>query len=166
MAKSVGVSAGAVVSFARPGDTTAYAANDAVANSTSAPVILTFTPVARVAAGAGFITKAKLQTDQSACVARFRLHLFNVANPTIANDNAAFALKWADRASYIGSIDFDACKTEGTGSDTAYSINSAVRMHFTCASGDQALYGLLETLDAFTPANAQNFRIALATDLY
>jgi hypothetical protein len=113
-----------------------------------------------------------LQTDQAANVARYRLHLFTVDNPNIPADGAALAVKWADAASYVGPVDFAACVTEGSGSDVAYSINTTVRLHFTCPaagahnSDGMRLFGLLETLDAFTPNANQNYRIALATDEY
>lgn len=166
--RSVGASGGGLATFARPADTNAYAALDAVANSTtaSAVTILTFASMGARPGGSGFITKAKLQTDQSTCVARFRLHLFNSATPTIPADNAAFTHKFADASLYLGCIDFDACRTEGAGSDGAYSLNTTIRLHFTCGAALTSLFGLLETIDVFTPASGQNFRIALATDEY
>lgn len=151
------------VSFTRPADTTAYAAKDAVSNSTSAPTVLTFTNLARVSAGSGYITKARLMTDQAANVARFRLHLYHTA-PTAINDNAQHAMLWANRANRIGFIDFEAMQTEGTGSDTANALNSTIRLAFVCAAASRTLYGLLETRDAFTPANAQNFFIELMSE--
>lgn len=153
-----------LASFTRPSNTTAYAALDAVNDSTSAPTIISFSNIARVNTGTGYITKAKLQTDQSTNVARFRLHLFNVNNPTLSNDNAAYTAKWADRAGYLGYITFLACATEGTGSDVAITVLDGLRFGFACASGSRTLYGLLETLDAFTPASAQNFHIELMAE--
>ena len=157
---------GAVIAatFARPNDTTAYAAKDAVSDSTSSPTVLTFTNIARVNAGTGYITKARIVTDQATNVARFRLHLFNVA-PTAINDNAAHTLLWANRASRLGYVDFDGCQTEGTGSDCANTVNSTVRLHFAAAAGTRTLYGLLETRDAFTPAALQNLYIELSAEL-
>ena len=157
---------GAVVSaaFARPNDVTAYASKDAVSDSTSSPTVLTFTNLARVNAGTGYIVKARIMTDQSTNVARYRLHLYNVA-PTAINDNAAWTLLWANRAARIGYVDFDGCQTEGTGSDCANAVNTTVRLHFAAAAGVRTLYGLLETLDAFTPAANQNFYVELSAEL-
>ena len=157
---------GAVVAaaFARPNDVTAYASKDAVSNSTSSPTVLTFTNIARVVAGTGYIVKARIMTDQSTNVARYRLHLYNVA-PTAINDNAAWTLLWANRAARVGYIDFDGCQTEGTGSDCANAVNTTVRLHFAAAAGVRTLYGLLETLDAFTPAANQNFYVELSAEL-
>ena len=150
--------------FARPADTTAYAALDTVSTSTSAPVVITFSGMARVNAGSGYITKARIMTDQKTNSARFRLHLFHTA-PTLTNDNAAFPLLWADRANRVGKIDFSPMTTEdATNSTCAESLNEAVRLSFTCESANTALYGILETLDAFTPASGQNFYISLTAE--
>lgn len=150
--------------FARPADTTAYTALDAVSTSTSAPVVITFSGMARINAGSGYITKARIMTDQKTNTARFRLHLFHTA-PTLTNDNAAFPLLWTDRANRVGKIDFGAMTTEdATNSTCAESMNDSVRLSFTCEAANTALYGILETLDAFTPANAQNFYISLTAE--
>ncbi len=44
-------------SFTRPADTTAYAANDAIADSTSAPTLLSFANCANANGGQGYIVK-------------------------------------------------------------------------------------------------------------
>lgn len=153
----------ATAAFTRPADTTAYAAKDAVSNSTSAPIVLTFTGLGRVVGGSGYITKARLLTDQAANVAQYRLHLFNVA-PTAINDNSAYTLLWANRTSRISMIDIGPLGTEGTGSDAANGLNSDIRLAYKCAAADTALYGLLETLIAFTPASAQNLFVELTAE--
>lgn len=150
--------------FARPGDSAPYGALDTVSTSTSAPVVITFSGMARINAGSGYITKARIMTDQKTNSARFRLHLFHTA-PTLTNDNAAFPLLWADRANRVGKIDFGAMTTEdATNSTCAESLNEAVRLSFTCEAANTALYGILETLDAFTPASGQNFYISLTSE--
>jgi hypothetical protein len=154
----------------RPDDTTAYAAKDAIADSASAPTALTFTRLGRELNGEGYITGARIATNQAANVARFKLHLYRVA-PTAINDNAAFTLLWANRATRIGAVTFAACATEGTGSDMAVaqaypSDGGGLVLPFKCASTDDDVYGLLETLDAFTPAALQVFYIELTVDQY
>jgi hypothetical protein len=151
------------VTLTRPADTTAYAAKDAVSNSTSAPTVLTFTDLARVNAGSGYIVKARLMTNQSTNTARFRLHLFHTA-PTAINDNAAYTMLWANRANRIGYIDFAACSTEGSGSDAAFTQNDTVRLPFVCAAATRNVIAMLETLDVFTPASAQVFYLELTVD--
>ena len=44
-------------SFTRPADTTAYAANDAIADSTTAPTLLSFANCANAVGGQGYIVK-------------------------------------------------------------------------------------------------------------
>jgi len=151
-------------SFTRPANATPYASKDAVSDDTASPTVLTFTDIARVNAGTGYIVKARLMTDQATNVARFRLHLFNMA-PTAINDNAAYTLLWANKEERIGYVDFDGCQTEGTGSDGANAMNDAVRLHFAAAAGARTLYGLLESLDAWTPASGQNFYVELSAEL-
>jgi len=149
-------------SFARPADTTAYAINDAVANSTSAPTILTFANAGRVIGGSGYIVKAELCTDQAACVAAFRLHLFTTS-VTPCNDNAAYTALYANRASRVGYIDFPAVSQEGSGSTSAFALWLG-QLLYVCDASATSLYGLLETKTAFTPASAQNFNIKLGVD--
>lgn len=95
-------------SFTRPADTTAYTALDAVSNSTSAGTVLTFTNLARQASGSGYITKARILTNQSTNTARFRLHLFAQTPDaaTVLNDNAAYTQLYANRDKAIGTITF------------------------------------------------------------
>ena len=50
-------------SFTRPADTTAYAANDAIADSTSAPTLLSFA-LYKYNGGQGYIVKTRLLTNQ------------------------------------------------------------------------------------------------------
>jgi hypothetical protein len=149
--------------FARPADTTAYAAKDAVSDSTSAPTVLTFAGAGRVVAGTGYITGMRFMTDQSTNVAQFRLHLYSIA-PTAINDNAAQTLLWANRAKRVGYIDIGPLSTEGSGSDAASGLNTDIRLPYKCDTADTNLYGLLETLTAFTPASAQNVYIVIACD--
>jgi hypothetical protein len=150
------------VSFARPANTTAYAALDTVSPAVTAN--LTFSNAARVNGGSGYITKARLMTNQSTNVARFRLHLFHTA-PTAIADNAPYTLLFANTANRIGSIDFPACRTEGTGSDASASLNIIDRLPFVCAVGSRDIIGILETLDAFTPVSGQQFFVELTTDI-
>lgn len=151
-------------SFSRPTDTSPYTALDVVCDSASAPTVLSFSNIARVNQGSGYITKARLLTDQKTNTARFRLHLFS-ASPTAINDNSPFLLLWANRADRVGYIDFDACITEDSSNSTAAgALNASIRLAFNCASASRTLYGILETRDGFTPANAQNFYIELTAE--
>ena len=147
--------------FSRPADTTAYLARDTISNSTSAPTILTFTNIARVSGGSGYLTKFRLMTNQSTNTSRFRLHLFHTA-PTAINDNSPYTLLFANAGNRIGQIDFPAMSTEGTGSTASASLNMIDRLAFVLPG--TSVFGILETLDAFTPASAQNFYLELTAE--
>lgn len=144
----------------RPSDTTAYTAKDAIADSTSAPHPWVFTGVVSHIGGGGQIIKAILLTSQTTNVEAFRLHLYNAA-PTALNDNAACtAPLLADVASYVGTLNFPAAQTEGTGATAAYAVNAYDVLAVETAA-DANLYGILETPSGFTPASAQTFEILL-----
>lgn len=150
--------------FTRPADTTAYTALDTVSDSTSAPTLLTFSNVASFNGGGGYITKARIVTDQKTCVARFRLHLFHTA-PTAINDNSPYLSLYANKDKSLGRIDFSAAATEdATNSTAATSLNADVRLAYVCASGTRNIYGVLEALDAFTPASGQGFYVELTAE--
>jgi hypothetical protein len=149
--------------FTRPADVLAYVANDVVANSTGAPLVLSFAGAVRAPGGSGYVVKALLETNQSAQVQRMRLHLFHTA-PAAQNDNAPYSLVWANRTKRIGHIDFGALSTEGAGSDSSRSLNKDDRLQFTCQPGSTTIYGILQTLDGFVPASAQVFYPALSFD--
>lgn len=158
------------VELTRPSDTNAYAANDAISDSTNAPTVAFAFTLARVASGTGYITKAKLSTDQKTCTARFRLYLFNASTITPINDNAVQTYLYANAASYMGHVDFPACSTEDSSTSTGARSLATMGVSGTnlpigfVADANSKLYGLLETLDAFSPASGQKIRISLESD--
>ena len=150
-------------SFARPVDTTAYEANDAVANSTSTPTLLSFANCANANGGQGYIVKTRLLTNQKTCTARFRLSFYHTA-PSPVNDNAPKPMLYANKDKLIGCIDLDPCNTEDTSSDAAFALSTAL-MPYVCAAADTSIYCILTTLDAFTPASAQQFFVEITCEL-
>ncbi len=147
----------------RPNDSAPYAVGDSVNSSTSAPTYISFANISRVASGSGYITKAKIVTDQVACVAQMRLWLFSTnVTPFKSNDNAAFLIKYADKDICLGYIDFPAMATEGA-SDCAQAFDASLRLAFT-ADANSTIYGLLETKTVFTPGAQQNFYITLTAE--
>lgn len=151
--------------FTRPSNTSAYSAGDAISDSTSAPTLVcTFTNVLRVSGGTGYITKLRAMTDKKDCTTKLRLHLFNDGTITPINDNAVQTLLYVNRASWLGSIDLPAMTTEDASTSTAAAaINDTVR-HVVKGGANRNLYGLLETIDGFTPASGQKFYIELSVD--
>ena len=165
-----GNAASSSVELTRPADTSAYAALDSIADSTSSPtVVLQFTNLTRVTGGRALITKAILRTDQKTCTARFRLHLFRSA-PTAINDNSPYLKLYANNSIFLGTITFAALATEdptnSTTADTQCVPGDGSGCPLEVSSATTDIYGLLETLDAFTPANGQKIYVRLSTDQY
>ena len=147
--------------FTRPGDTTAYASGDLVANSTTAGSVVPMSFQLGNAFGIGVfrLTRARIiKTNTSPTNANFRLHLYQ-SSPTPANgDNGAWSTSAA--ADWLGNIDVtsmlaftDGCC--GTGSTAAGS-----EMFIRLKAGS-TVYGLLEAKAAYTPGNAESFTVVL-----
>jgi hypothetical protein len=147
----------------RPANTSAYTIGDVVSDSTVASTLLTFTGAARVTGGSGYITKVRLETNQSTNVAQMRLWLYTINNPTVVADNVPMTLLYTNKANRIGYIDIPSCATEMAGSDSAQAQDGTIRFAFRCGA-DANLYGLLETKTAFTPTSNQKFFVELTVD--
>ena len=135
----------------RPANTTAYAAQDVVGEATAAN--LEFTGVGGISGGMVLLTAVSLRIDSDAAVVAgaMRLHLFNEA-PTPIADNSAFNILAKDRAAYLGYIDIPAPTRFD---DTQYAQDDTIRKGpIQLAKGSMTLYGVLETVGAFTPASA------------
>lgn len=153
------------VSFTRPADTTAYAANDIVSNSTSSTTPIDFSSAARIAAGSGLaLTFQLIKSTNTTTGATFRLWLYTATPTSPPNDNAAFSATWGNRTSRIGYVDF---LNPIAGSDCVDYYGSPVftQQPFKLASGT-SLYGLLQVLGAYTPGNAEifYFRVGVVQD--
>ena len=154
------------VTLQRPADTTAYAVNDVVSSSTSAPVAIIFdlATAGVPAGGSGYLVKLRALTNNKNWTARLRIHLYKSAI-TPGNDNSAFGLLWANRANRIGQIDLPAFNTaDATASDAANSLNAELRFPFKLAAGETRLWAIVQILDAGTPASAQNFFFSILVD--
>jgi hypothetical protein len=149
------------VEFTRPADTTAYAALDAVSDSTSATTVQALANFARVSGGSGYITGARLSTDKKSITPRFRVHLWNASTPTVAVDNAAYKRLYADEAKYLGYFDLPSMVTEdGTNGTDSVSQDMTIRIPYTTVAS-RSVFFTLETLDIFTPASGQKFTLRL-----
>ena len=149
------------VEFTRPADTTAYAASDVVGPVTT-PAVIDFGAMFSAVGKSGYIVRAKVFTDQVACVAQFRLYLYKVA-PTPIADNSPFTLLYANASKQIGFIDFPAAFTEGAGSTAAESMFIG-QLAAVADAADSHIYGVLVTKTAFTPASGQKIACALTVD--
>jgi len=136
----------------RPADTTAYAANDALSDSTSAPTAggFTFTNAARASGGSGIITDAIITTAaDAATLLQGEIWLFNTSVTNI-NDNAAFAVSDAEIKTCVGKIAFTLEDAGNNGFFHATNLN----IGFTC-SGSANLRFLVKVKNAYTPVSAE-----------
>ncbi len=134
--------------------------------------LLKFANLLRVAAGGGYLVKASALTDLKTCTARIRLHLYHTQPDPIA-DNSPFLLLYANESKRIGYVDFPAMATEdatnSTGAGALVTPNTSggnLPMSVIAAAASRTIYGIPETLDAFTPASGQKLTFRVEPDLY
>ena len=147
--------------FTRPANTTAYAANYLVANSTTAGSVSAMTLTAsRFAAGSFMVRRLKLhKSGTSVTSALFRVHLFRTAPATVTNgDGGAFSVSGV--ADYLGAFDVNINQAFTDGACgfgvPVIGADSVIKL----ASGS-SVYALIETKAAYTPANAEVFTLTL-----
>lgn len=156
------------VEITRPNDTTAYIAKDVISTSNTSGTLIIFSNFSRANGTSGIISRARLMTNQSTNIAQYRLHLFHTA-PTAINDNLPYLVQYTNANNRIGMIDFPAMNTESASSNAAMTMRPSSdgsypppNLWFTTDANDRNIYGMLETLSAFTPAANQKFYIELA----
>lgn len=134
----------------RGNDATPYAVGDVV--STLAGEVMEFASVGeagQLVAILGTRMRIDLDAAVTAGITGWRLHLYNAA-PTAIADNAAFNIPAADRAKYLGYVYIS---TPIRFDDTQWSQDDSINATFKLAG--TSLFGILETLGAYTPtANA------------
>jgi len=136
----------------RPADTSAYAANDAWSDSTSAPTSggFTFTSAGRSSGGSGFITDAVFATSNDpATTLQGELFIFNQSVTNI-NDNAAFVISDTEVKTLIGIVPFT---LEDIGNNGYYHAKN-LNIGYTC-SGSANLRFLVRVKNAYTPASSE-----------
>lgn len=148
-------------SFTRPADTTAYAANDIVANSTTAGSV---TPMSFAAARAndetGHVTRAVFHKSSNVATnGTFRLHLFNNAQAVANGDNGAFTP--AALTGYLGCLEGSIMQSGSAGSVAILTPVYGSAIPFAPASGTQNIFGLIEVRAAYVPVSAEVFTIKL-----
>jgi hypothetical protein len=147
----------------RPANVTAYAANDAVSNSATAgsvtPISWTFSDVNNAPI---LLRSFSIDTTDTGVAGKsFRLWLYrsdpSASTGIVGGDNAAFSVK---KAGFIG---------RAVGTFIAFSDGCAAVLQPESyqdlialpTSGAKTVFGLLETLDAFTPsANSTTFIVS------
>lgn len=146
--------------FTRPGDTTAYAANDLIANSTTAGSVVPMTFA--LPRNAGFkLYRASIATSNATVTnGKYNILFFSSA-PTCANgDNGALS---TTAAGYLGQIAVDAT-TSPTFTDTSVGWSTLTTYPLLLVA--KTVYGLLQATAAYTPTNAETFTVTLTGESY
>ncbi len=133
-------------------DTTTYANNDVISDSTSAPTTggYTFTGAARISGGSGIITDAMFTSSAiPALTLAGELWIFNTAVTNI-NDNTAFAVSDAEIKTLVAVIPF----TMIDAGNNQYCHAQNLSIGFTC-SGSANLRFLLRAKNAYIPVGSE-----------
>ena len=150
--------------FTRPSDTNAYAAGDAVTNSTSSPSPMTFDGASRFNGGSGVITSAILiSSANQSTKGLFDLYLYDTS-PAADNDNAAWTPSDGETETFIGRISFNVADVgdaaAGASGNVAYFVHG-LSIPFKSGGGNNDIFGLLVTRNAYTPVSAEKFTVRL-----
>lgn len=156
--QSGGTTATIGTNFTRPNDSNAYAANDSVTDSTSAPTVLTFSNMARASGGTGLITDAVfIDESNPGTVGSFDLMLYDTTfTPT--NDNAAFNPSTTIQRTFVGQIPFNQQIVAGSTSQAYHA--RGLNIAFTTV-GSANLFGQIVARNSYTPAATGRFDIRL-----
>lgn len=147
----------------RPADTTAYAANDALSDSTSAPTSggFTFTSVARKSGGSGIITDLLVMSSNATGGMQGEIWIFDTSVTNI-NDNSAFAISDSEVKTVVGKVPF----TTVADTNNALAHVQGLSIGFTCV-GSANLRFLVKVKASYTPASAEVLTVrikAIQTD--
>lgn len=142
----------------RPADTTAYAAADLVASSTTAgSVVVPTVTVARIAAGSGLIRSTLLKSNHTTGLnaINFTVDLWTAA-PTFTNgDNGAYAVA-TNGDKWLGSLSGTFRQFADYASAMCAIDGGLPEIAFKLASGTD-IYWTLRTNAAFTPQSGKTF---------
>lgn len=160
--------------FARPGDTTAYAAGDLIANSVTAASVVPLQFVFGTRAPFLHIDRALLRKSSTGTTnPSFRLNLYSAAPViTVSGDNGLMSANTTAATTFIGGLSISGTPTThlnggvmnllpfaGT---SPFPLPLMVDLRaFHAAQAPVVLYGLLEALAAYAPGNAETFNCTI-----
>ncbi len=147
----------------------AYSIEDVLSENSTGGTAWTFSAIAKVNGGTGYIVKAHVISETTDLTPRLVLFLFN-ATPTSELDDHALntALLHTALANYVGKIDFPAMEALGGDSEAVAtpSTYGNLPLAFQCAAAADDLYGILVTRDAFTQAASKDITVRLTAEQY
>lgn len=130
----------------RPANTTTYAINDALADTTPTSGGFTFTSAARKSGGSGIITDMMVSFEEDAATPlQGELHIFDTS-VTAITDNAAYAISDAEGKTLVGIIPFALVDNGNQG--VAHVQNLSIG--FTCV-GSANLRFLVKVKNGYVP---------------
>jgi hypothetical protein len=146
-------------SVTRPANTTAYDANDALADSTSAPSAIA-TGKIRLSGAAWLVNARAVSTAYQSTLPQLRVFLLPYA-PAMTNDGSAFTLTDAEMQAAFGYVDFlnwvagdDTSGATGNAMSDASAFNP--KAIITLAAG-RLVYLKPKVLNAYTPVSGEVF---------
>lgn len=142
----------------RSNNTVSYTAYDVVGEATASNLV--FSNVCSNNGGGFIVLGANLEIDVNAIpsgMSGFKVHLYNAA-PSAITDNSAYNLPSGDRSKYLGNIYLATPDDLG---DTIYSQNDNINFKSVCASGTNTVYGILQTVGAYTPSVSEVATVTL-----
>lgn len=147
----------ATTSITRPADTTAYAAGDAIANSTSAPTSggFVFSGIARASGKSGIMSDLIVTSSNPAGGLSGEVYIFDTS-VTAVNDNAAFGISDAEAKTLVAKIPFTL--SANTNNAMAQVTNLAIGFE---AVGSANLYFLVRVTAAYTPISGEELTFRL-----
>lgn len=145
--------------------TTGVAGNGAWSSGGSVCRLFRLKGILRTAGGSGMVLKVRLFTNLSTFTDQFRVHFYN-APVAVILDNSPYTILDTNKDKRLGYIDCPAFSTEGSGSDSAYSLvapnsqsayNNGLYVFNGETPSDTDLWVRIEDMSAGTPASAQTF---------
>lgn len=144
-------------SITRPADTTAYASNDALSDSTSAPTVAKVNAAAQSNGRAG-VLKSLVITKSTATTTSCAFQLILLQNTyTALEDNAAVDLSDAEANTIVGMVDVAAADWVALANNAVWN-NTNLDLPFVCEAASDDLYFLVRWSAAYTPASAEVFQ--------
>jgi hypothetical protein len=160
--------------FARPGDTTAYAAGDLIANNTSAASVVPLSFTFRSREPFLQIDRALLRKSSTGVTnPSFRLNLYSaIPVISVSGDNGLMSANTTAATTFIGGLSTSGTLTthlDGGVSNllpfcgtSAFPLPLFVDCRSLITGGESVkLYGLLEALAAYAPGNAETFDVTI-----
>lgn len=148
---------GASVNFTRPNNTTAYAAGDAISDSTSSPTVITFSNIGSKNGDVLLLYEAIVMNSSAAGLPNLNLWLFNTA-PTPVNDNATLTLTDSENTQCIAVIPITVqSSTNANSRAEASNLQRILKL----GENTKDLWALLEANGTYSPLANEIFNISL-----